>query len=389
MRAKITRRSITALQPEPGRQTWLYDTELRGFMVLCQASGRKSYVVRYKTAGGRWAKMTIGPVAELDPDQARELARDALAASRRGADPARDRRSPTLQQLRDRFMTEHCARVRPGTARNYRILWDRHILPRMGAGLRVLDAQRRHVAQLHDGMRDTPINANRALEVVSKAFDLAEIWGWRDEGTNPCRHVQAFGEAHRQTTLTDDQVARLSAELDRLEHDQAVPMAQLIRLLLLTGCRTGEWRLARWDWLDRDRGVLRVPEVEGVKTAARDVYLPAAAIEILDQLPRSSVYILPGVTGGPIGGHQKIWRRIRSACGLDGVRLHDLRHTVGSLGDRSGMSQRQIADLLGHKQLSTTARYINSADEHKRATADAWGAQIVRLTGGQKKRAAP
>jgi len=87
MRARITRRSIRSLQPEPGRQAWLYDTDLRGFLVLAQSSGRKSYVVRYRTPGGAWRKLTIGTVAELDPDAAREIARDALAAARRGEDP--------------------------------------------------------------------------------------------------------------------------------------------------------------------------------------------------------------------------------------------------------------------------------------------------------------
>lgn len=387
MRARITRRSIRSLQPEPGRQAWLYDTELRGFLVLAQPSGRKSYVVRYRTPGGAWRKLTIGTVAELDPDAAREIARDALAAARRGEDPARARNAPTVADLAARFMAEHAARLRPGTARNYRILWDRHILPRIGR-IRVVDLQRRDVAALHDAMRATPHNANRALEVVAKALNMAEVWGWRDEGTNPARHVAAYPEQHRQRTLTDGELSRLWTALDRLEADQAVPAAQLIRLLILTGCRVGEWRLARWAWIDRERALLRLP-ADAAKTGARDVHLPPQAIEILDGLPRVSVYVLPGVTGGPIGGLGKIWRRLRASIGLDDVRLHDLRHTVGSLGHRAGMTQRQIADLLGHRQLSTTARYINAHDEHKRETAAAWGAQVVEITGRKRKRAAP
>lgn len=377
MKARINKRSITALQPLPGAQAWLYDTELHGFMVLCQASGRKSYVVRYKTPAGAWRKITLGTVAELDPDQARELARDALAASRRGEDPTRDRRAPTVAQLAERFMGEHAARLKSGTRRNYEILWRRHILPRLG-GLRVADAKRADVARLHDAMRDRPYNANRALEVVSKAMELAEVWGWRDEGTNPCRHVRAYPEQHRQRTLTDDEVRRLWVVLDRVEASQEVPAAQAIKLALLTGCRKGEWLGARWDMIDWQRGLLQLPDT---KTGARDVHLPAEAIGILRALPRTSVFILPGRTGGPIGGLTRIWGRIRAEAGLPGLRLHDLRHTVGSLGMRAGLTQRQVADLLGHRQMSTTARYINSADDHKRETADAWSAVVVRITG--------
>lgn len=376
MRARINRRNIDLLKPAQA-QTWLYDTDLRGFLVLCQPSGRKSYVVRYKTPNGAWRKMTLGTTAVLDPDEARELARDALSAASRGEDPTRDRTAPTVKDLAARFMAEHAARLKPGTARNYRILWDKHILPRIGSR-RVADVKRGDIAQLHDAMRDTPHNANRALEVIAKAMTLAEVWGIREQGTNPCEHVTAFTEQHRQRTLTDAELRRLWSALDTIEAEgQEVPAAQAIRLLLLTGCRKSEWLGARWDWIDWPRGLLQLPDT---KTGARDVHLPAEAITILRALPRSSVYILPGRTGGPIGGLVRIWSRIRAAAGIPAdVRLHDLRHTVGSLGDRAGLTKRQIADLLGHRQMSTTDRYINSADDHKRQTADAWSAVVVGL----------
>lgn len=381
MKKRITRRAITSLEAPTTGQAWLYDTELPGFMVLCQTSGRRTYVVRYKAPSGAWRKMTLGNVAELEPDEARERARDVLSASRAGRDPAvelaKSRQAPTLSDLSDRFMDEHASKLKPGTERNYEILWRKHILPIMGPSVRVADVRRLDVQRLHDMMSKTPHNANRAIEVVSKAMNLAEVWGWRDEGTNPCRHVQAHQEQPRQHTLTDDEVKRLWAELDRLQTGgQTVPFAQAIKLLLLTGCRLGEWLGARWNWIDWDRQLLRLPDS---KTGARDVHLPAEVMDILRSLPRSSVYVLPGETGGPIGGIQRAWRRIRSAAGLGDVRLHDLRHTVGSLGHRAGLSQRQIADLLGHRQMHTTARYINSADEHKRETVQIWGSQMAKL----------
>lgn len=378
MRTRITRRAIAALETPPaGRQAWLYDTELPGFLVLAQASGRKSYIARYRTPAGAQRKMTLGLCAELLPEDARDMARQVIAASRRGEDPARDRTAPTVKDLAARFMKDHAARLKPGTARNYEILWRLHILPRLGS-LRVRDVKRADVARLHDAMRGTPHNANRALEVVSKAFELAEVWGLRDENTNPCRHVEAYTERHRQRTLTAAEVARLWQVLDEEQATQVVPGAQAIKFALLTGLRKGEWLTARWDMINTARGVLELPDT---KTGARDVYLPPEAIEILQALPRSSVYVLPGKTGGPIGGLTGIWERIRDRAGLPGVRIHDLRHTVGSLADRAGFTQRQIADLLGHRQLSTTARYINSADDHKRETAEGWASVVVAMRG--------
>lgn len=168
MERKITKRAIAAMQPPTTGQAWLHDTELHGFMVLCQKSGRKTYMARYKTPAGSWRKMTLGNVNEMDPDDARDEARKVIMSSRRGIDPA--------------------------------------------------------------------------------------------------------------------------AELER---------------------------------------------ARSAPTMAR----------------------------------------------LADVRIHDLRHTVGSLGHRAGLTQREIADLLGHKQMHTTARYINSADEYKRETADRWGSVVAGLTG--------
>lgn len=386
MQRRITKTAIRDMATPTSGQAWLYDTELPGFLVLCQASGRKTYVARYKAPAGNWRKLTLGNCAELDPDEARERARDVLSAARAGRDPAAEllkaRQAPTLADLKSRFMDDHAGKLKAGTRRNYEILWRLHILPKLGEGVRVADLKRADIQRLHDAMRGTPHNANRSLEVMSKALNLAEIWGWRDEGTNPCRHVTAYQEQHRQHTLTDSELRTLWGVLDKIEGEgQSVPFAQTIKLLLLSGCRLGEWLGARWNWIDWDRQLLRLPDS---KTGARDVHLPPDAVAILRSLPRSSVYILPGETGGPIGGMQRAWRRIRKAAGLGEVRLHDLRHTVGSLGHRAGLTQRQIADLLGHRQMHTTARYINSADEHKRETVKAWGAEVLRVVNGSE-----
>lgn len=379
MKTRINRRSIDAMQTPTTGQAWLYDTTLPGFLVLCQASGRKSYLVRYKAPAGGWRKLTIALCAEMHPDDAREEARRLLEAARLGRDPAEERRAareaPTVADLAGRFMKEHAAKLKAGTRRNYEILWRLHILPQLGAA-KVADVKRQDVQRLHDAMRGTPHNANRALEVVHKAMELAEIWGLRDQGSNPAEHVQAYREEHRQRTLTDAELRQLWAVLDDMKEGQRVPAAELIQLLLLTGCRLGEWVGARWDMLDMRRGLLRLPDS---KTGARDVHLPPEALYILESLPRLSVFVLPGETGGPIGGIQRIWGRVKKAANLPDVRLHDLRHTVGSLGHRAGLTQRQIADLLGHRQMATTARYINSADEHRREAVTAWAGEVSRI----------
>lgn len=346
----------------------VWDDRLPGFGVRVTSGGHRSYVIRYRTEARTDRLMTIGRVSEMHPEDARHLAQERFREIRQGLDPKADRDkrrdAPTMAQLAARFIAEHSVKKRASTAVNYEIAFRLHVLPRMGT-MKVRDVSEEDVEKMHREMGETPIAANRAVAALSKAFSLAERWRWRDRGTNPCDFVEDYPEETRQRILTPEEVARLW-EVLRGSNSVASP---LFKLLLLTGCRTAEWRLALWSWVDLDAGTLSLPD-RASKTGQRVVSLAPEVVSLLDALPRASVYVLPGETGGPMKGHQKAWRAIRKAAGLDDVRIHDLRHTFGSWAHRNGMSLKAVADLLGHKQLSTSERYISGigSEAHRNAT---------------------
>lgn len=371
---KLTKRTA---QTAPTGTHW--DDQLPGFGLRVLASGRRSYVVRFRTATGTDRLLTLGTVEELHPEAARELARQVKADVRHGKDPAAERRAkrsaPRLEDLRDRFLEDHASQKKPGTARNYEILWRLHILPTLGNPA-VADVTESDIIRLRKRMADKPTNANRALEVLSKAFDLAERWRWRETGSNPCRFVESFPEVKRERILTPEEIAAIWEQIDAPD---ILPSARaLFRLLMLTGCRSGEWRIALWSWVDMDNAVLRLPDS---KTGAKTVPLSPDVIQLLRSLPRNSIFVLPGINGGPLGGHRRIWLRILSRAGIsDRVRIHDLRHTVGSYAHRAGASQRDVADLLGHKQMATAARYIHGADSERHHNAGRASGTILEMT---------
>lgn len=370
---KLTKATVKAA---PVGFTW--DDQLPGFGLRVLASGRRSYVLRYRTATGTDRLLTIGTADELHTDAARELARQARADVRHGRDPRAERRAlreaPRLEKLRDEFMAKHASQKKAGTARNYEILWRRHILPIMGNPA-VADITEADILRVKDRMAATPTNANRAIEVLSKAFTLAERWKWRPANSNPCRFIEAFPEAPRQRILEPDEIAAVWREIDGPD---VLPSASaLFRLLMLTGCRSSEWRLALWSWVDLPNAVLRLPDS---KTGAKDVPLSPDVVALLSALPRSSIYILPGLTGGPLGGHRRIWLRILKRAGLtDRVRIHDLRHTVGSYAHAAGATQRDVADLLGHKQMATAARYIHGPNSARHSNAQRAANAVLAL----------
>jgi integrase len=368
---KLTKR-IT--QTAPVGTHW--DDQLPGFGLRVQESGRRSFVVRFRTASGTDRLMTLGTAEELHPEVAREMARQARADARQGKDPGSERKAlreaPRLQDMKERFLAEHSSQKKPGTARNQEIHWRLHILQHLGNPC-VADVTESDLIALRKKLSDKPVNCNRVFETLSTAFDLAERWRWRPAHSNPCRWIEDHPEHAVERILEPAEVAAVWREIDGVD---VLPSARaLFRLLMMTGCRSGEWRTALWSWIDFENAVLKLPDS---KTGAKVVPLSPDAVAILRALPRTSIFVLPGTTGGPLGGHRKIWLRILARAGVtDRVRIHDLRHTVGSYAHRAGASQRDVADLLGHKQMSTAARYIHGPESEKHANASRAASAIL------------
>jgi integrase len=315
----------------------------------------------------------------MHPEKARDRARELFVAVKAGGDPARDRRAdreaPTVADLVQRVTEEHASMKKARTAESYEALFRLWVVPAFGASTPVAELDTASVEKLRRRCGEKRTTFNRAMALVSKSLNLAERWGWRPLNSNPVKHVERHRENKRETIMTPEQVASVWAALDAPD---VMPSARAyFRLLILTGLRDSEWRKAMWSWVDTEARVLRLPDS---KTGERIVALPDEAVEILKGLPRSSVYVLPGRTGGPMSGHRKIWARVQKAAGLHGVRIHDIRHTVGSFAHRAGATQRDVADLLGHKQLATAARYIHGlADERHQIAARTVTSLLARV----------
>jgi integrase len=201
-------------------------------------------------------------------------------------------------------------------------------------------------------------------------FNLAEVWGLRPDGSNPCRHVPKYREKKRERYLSQAELRRLGAVLSDCEADgsESPFVIAAFRLLILTGCRLGEIQTLEWEFITPN-GM----ELPDSKTGARRIPLPQAARAVLSALPRLSdnPYVIAGkVAGQHITDLQHPWRRIRALAGLDDVRIHDLRHTYASNAVSSGMPIQMVGRLLGHTQLQTTMRYAHLADDPVRRAAE-------------------
>ena len=243
-------------------------------------------------------------------------------------------------------------------------------MPALGQ-LKVADVTRADVARLHHEFRDTPYQSNRNLEIVSKMFNLAEMWGLRPDGSNPCRHVKKYKEKKRERYLSTDELARLGEVLRQCEQEgvESASTINLIRLLMLTGCRLSEIQTLKWDYVDFENRALHLPDS---KTGVKTVHLGPPALKVLIEIERieGNPWVITGkLENTHLQEPQRPWRRIRKRAGLDDVRIHDLRHTFASVAVSGGQGLPMIGQMLGHTQVQTTARYTHLATEPvKRAT---------------------
>ena len=389
---KLTKRSIEAINPDPSKRQYLYDDDYPGLGLVVQPSGRMTFFYQYRTAGGRAGsakRMSLGSWPAMTPELALRQAKKAAARVAQGSDPASDarekRKALSVAEVTELFFAAHVqAKRKPKTIHDYRYILDRYLIPRIGR-LKVKDVTRQHIEQMHLAMRDTPTSANRTLAVASKFFNWSEQRGFREDNTNPCRHVEKYPERKRERFLSAAELFRLGEALTELEGSGAVTgqMAAVFRLLVFTGARKEEVLTLRWDALDLDRGLARLADS---KTGAKTVHLPAPAVEVLRTLPQVGEYVFPSSgRRGHLTWPYKAWGRVLECAGLDNLRLHDLRHSFASVAASSGHSLPMVGAMLGHTQPATTQRYAHLAQNPVHQAAEDTAARIAAaMSGGGK-----
>jgi integrase len=384
MAGKITLRNV-----EAHKTGILWDGDIPGFGLRVVGGGARVYVLKYRAGGrgGRQRWLTIGRHgAPWTPASARDEVRRLLGVIASGGDPAATReatlRNPTFADFTKPALEDQSRALKAATSTRYRYLLDRLILPRIGS-LRVAAVTRDHITDVLADIGNKPGQVNLCLAVMRRFFALAEVAGHRPGGSNPCRGVPKAILQKRERFLTSAELAALGKALAKAEQDKTEsPLAIAgIRLLLLTGARRSEIVTLQWRYVDFERRALMLPDS---KTGAKPIYLNAAAVDLLRNLPKheGSDYVLASTAGRPIGNIDDVWRRMRSAAGLAGVRLHDLRHTYASVAAMGGYSLPVIGALLGHARQATTERYAHLAAEPIRAANDAIGEKIAAAMTG-------
>ncbi|MCY4504071.1 MAG: tyrosine-type recombinase/integrase, partial [Alphaproteobacteria bacterium] len=230
--------------------------------------------------------------------------------------------------------------------------------------------------------RTAPGGANHALNMLGKLLNHAIEFGHLQ--TNPARSVRRNPRPKLTRFLSREEVRRLHRALDRNAgaRPSCAQQTDIIRLLLLTGCRRSEILALRWQDVDED-----TLNLADAKSGPRRVFLNAPARAILKRQPQSGcAYVFPSPKNPerPRSHNLALWHSVRKEAGIEDVRLHDLRHTFASHAVLQGVPLPVVSRLLGHKRPSMTLRYAHVGDKETEAAAERIGAALARaLDGGE------
>lgn len=391
---KLTKRNIDTLQVEEKR-TQYFDDDLKGFGIRVNPSGKKVFILFYRTLNGTSRTPVLGTYGSITVQQARDIARNMLHEVRNGGDPSADRKASkkkvTVSDICDTYKKEHVEKKKPHTQDQYNRLIDREIVPHLGTR-RIDEITAADVSRLLSKVGSKhPVKANRLRAVLSNLFSLAERWGARPQGTNPVAHIDRYREKKRHRDLTAAELKRLADALETVKDEtDNLAAITIIRLLLFTGARKSELLNLKWSEVDLERGMLRLGDS---KTGQKPIYLNSAAQELLKGVTalEGCPYVFPAhyrprqrkVGAMPEWELRAVWERVRELAGLgatdehEAFRTHDLRHNFASLGAGAGLSLPQLGALLGHAQSRTTERYADLVNGPNVQAAELIGSQLT------------
>ncbi|SMF95873.1 Site-specific recombinase XerD [Methylomagnum ishizawai] len=401
----FTQASLTALAA-PERRTYYGDTTQRHLFVSVHPSGEKTFYVVRKVGGkpvrvmlGRFDPGTpgnreipadtdpldlVGNAASLNIRMARALASAVNVQLDRGINPATERKrnrqakeaEPTLRQAFERYYRDHLIPHGKRTAEELRGDFARYLgivptRPPGGMGPTpkkpecAVDWERRKLSSIQPeevrrwmvGLKDGigPRTANKAFALLRAIYRKAGEWRLY-VGDDPCEGIPKFPERERSRFLQGHELPAFFEALGRCESDN---FRHYILLSLATGARKGNVLAMRWADLDFTAGLWTIP---GEKSKSGDpmvIPLTSIAREVLAaRRGNGGEWVFPSRAAcGHITDFQKPWDDLLKAAGLEDVRLHDLRRSLGSWTAMQGASLAIVGRALGHRSSDATHVY--------------------------------
>ena len=368
-----------------------FDDSITGFGIKVSKSS-KSYILNYRFKGTK-KRFTIGNTKAITLHQAREQAKILLAEIIKGKDPQLAKQQdrvdkPKFKDLTDRYFKEYSIHNKEVYQKANKYFIEKILQPKLGN--RLLEDITKHILseiirnfknsksertkQIISGAR-----ANRLISLISKLFNLALDWEW--VSSNPAKGIKKYKEEKRERIATDEEAKKI---IEAIKNEPDPIYRNFFLILWLTMARRSEIQNMKWTDLDLENRTFHLKDTK----AGRPFTIPLTeeAILIIQSTPpvagNAYVFASNKSLGKPINGISKVWKRIKKNANVDSLWIHDIRRTGGSNMSMNGASLQDIAQLLNHSNLTTTQRYAQLAQQHKKNKMDEHGKRLQKLTQG-------
>lgn len=351
---------------QPGRsRTDYFCQSTIGFCLECRPTG-STYTFRYQNEYGQLKQRRIARYGDITFAEAQKIARKWRAEVVMGGDPAAQKAEKKAIADYDALADQHYDYIKTYSKNpaNTEAVLRLHVRPKWGKK-RLDEIKTQDVARWLADLRQSgkaPATVEKIRITFNRSFELALKWGTPGVRINPVRGIPRlkFSNA-RDRYLTSDDARRL---LQATEVSLNPQLRSIVGLLLLTGARKNELLKAQWQHVDVDRKVWFIPTTKTGKP--RHVPLSQAALDIIDRLPRfeKCPWLLPNPkTKLPFTDIKHPWDTARTAAGLEGLHIHDLRHSAASFMINAGIDLFAVGRILGHADHQSTMRYSHLAND--------------------------
>lgn len=380
MKIKLTDKAVRQLVPAK-TEFVAWDAGASGLGVRVKPSGHKVFILQTRI-GGKVRKATLGRFPDMGVKTARAAVPEQLAGFCKDDTPIK----PLFTAPRfDAFVAgpwndQKFVRLKPSGQRSTASYIKSRLLPAFGK-MHLDEIDRATIVGWFEGYSKTyPGGANRSLEILMTVLEFAVVCGYID--VNPAKGIKKNPKKTLNRFLSAEEIRRVSEVLAEAEQESPFHKqgADIVRLLLLTGCRHREITHLRWDMVRGD--VIKFPDT---KTGPRDVFLSAEAKAIIKAQPRTKhPWVFPSKTAParPRDSVHDFWAAVRKRAGIEDVRVHDLRHTFASHAVMKGVGVPMVSKLLGHRKTAMTLRYTHVADKDAEAAAERVGVVLDGLLKG-------
>jgi integrase len=383
-RTKLTEQRIADL-PKPSRgASYTYDSLAPSLAIRITAAGVRTFVV-VKKINGKTQRITLGRIPGLRLDDARQGARRITGQLAQGNDPvallkAARARKVTLADLWPAYLAHLKQRNRTWARDEER--WETSVSPALGRKA-LADIGRADCQALIDKIGlNHPIAANRVASFLSAFLNFAVRTDRMQ--INPAKGLIRFREEARARIIKTDELQRLLSAIEV----EGEPWADAFKMLLFTGARRGSVAGMRWEDIDLPSGIWTIPAKIAKNKTATPLPLTEPAIALLQQRLKyraGEPWVFPSRVGdGHLVGLPKAWGRILKHAGITGLRIHDVRRSVGTALARTGASPHVIATGLGHRSIASAKAYVRLAGEDAR---QALGDAVAALTSSGSRNA--